>query len=157
MKKNRLKSRTILNIAIIIVSLSAIVWVLSDSSITEKLGKSADQAGEFPEAVGTSSDQLDQMLTEEKSELQAEFDSVVNEFNTQLTQFEQRLENKAEEVDFLSQQVIDDLKAERDTLSSELEEFQAQSLEKWNEFEEEYRHDLGKFVESIEYFFEDNA
>ncbi len=126
---------------------------ISCNSTSQKKNKKTD---ELKEEVQDVREELDEMIASEKKEIRNELDSVIVDFNIQLSILEGKLESKNKELSAETKEMLDALKAQRDTLKVRLDDIENQAENEWESFKEELRHDMKQFSSSVVDFFIEN-
>lgn len=156
MKRNRIMIRTIPKTLSFLLFAAILSFGYSCNNTGEKESDS-ERLKALSEEVKDVENEAEKIILAEKQELENELDSIIEVFEVRMAAYKAEINQTQKELNVAQERVIANLNAERDTLSMELEKIKSQSAEQWIEFKEEFEHDLDNFVESIEYFFEDNA
>ena len=99
----------------------------------------------------------DSIFIAERQELTDEAEKAIIIFNEKLEVFNNQLEQTNEKVSVESQEMLENLKAKKDSLESKIEQINELTKENWDEFRKELKHDLNEFDQGLESFNEDNV
>ena len=130
----------------------AVIPVMAACTSTSKKSNT-----ELKEEVTDVKQELNEIAQNEKAELKAEVDSMVNDFNLQMAALENKIEEGEMQLNEEAENLLQGLKAERDSLKRKAEEIELQTEKDWEEFRNELEHDVIKFKEGVGTFFEDNV
>ncbi|MFO7656649.1 MAG: hypothetical protein R6W78_06245 [Bacteroidales bacterium] len=111
---------------------------------------------ELSEEIQDVKEELDEIAAKEKQELKNDIESIVADFNNQVNAIESSINKGNKKLSSEAQEMLNNLKAERDTLNMKLDEIENQTEQKWSAFKKELEHDTKQFASSVEDFFKDN-
>lgn len=142
------------------VKTAMIVWLILPAllfAVSSCNRSSKDNSkSELLEEVQDVKEELDEIAAKEKQELKNDIDSIVADFNNQVNAIESNIKKGNKKLNSETQEMLNNLKAERDTLSMKLDEIENQTEQKWSAFKQELEHDTKQFASSVEDFFKDN-
>lgn len=125
-------------------------------SACNQSAKDKENKSELVEEIQDVKDELDEIATKEKQELINNIELLVADFNKKVNTIESKIETGNNKLNKETQAMLDNLKAERDTLNMRLNEVENQTQAEWKSFKEEVEYDSEQFAKSVENFFQDN-
>jgi len=100
--------------------------------------------------------ELSDTIKEEMAAFKKEMRQSLDEYGEKIDAYEQEMEELQARQDVTLTNMLNDLKARRDSITTKLEEIDQKTADEWGEFKAEIRHDINLYIESVKAFFEDN-
>ncbi len=111
---------------------------------------------EFSQGVQHVNKELNKVTVMEQDKLKDKIDSVIADFNVQINEFESELNEGNRRMDANTEELLNDLKADRDTLKMKLNVIENQSEKQWKVYKKELEHDVDQFTMNVKDFFQNN-
>lgn len=99
---------------------------------------------------------LHDIIILEKTEMESKADSVINNFNNQLEKLEANMKKGNNKMSSKSEEMLNKLKAERDTLAMKLNKIESETDKNWDSLKAELNHDIKQFSSGVKDFFRKN-
>lgn len=128
------------------------IFMITAVSCSSTSGKSENKTEEMQDAKTEVADGLQQ----EKEDALSKVDSIIADFNAQISTLELAVDSSTVIVDSAMSEIADKLKADRDSLLVLKEEITLQTEQSWSEFKTELDQDAKQFANSVNDFFVEN-
>lgn len=136
----------------LLVTLLSVGLLLSVFSCRQQ----GEKKGAIEEEMEDVKQELSDTIKEEMAAFKKEMRQSLDEYGEKIDTYEKELEELQTRQDVTLTNMLNDLKARRDSITTKIEEIDQKTADEWEEFKAEIRHDVNQYIESVKAFFEDN-
>ena len=150
--KANFKEAVTAKISIFLVLVISLSVIACDSAKNKKL---KEKKSKLTEEVLNAEEDLVKIAEMQKKEMKRKVDSVVTDFNSQLEKYQSSINRRNQKMNAETRELLNKIKAERDSLNIKMSEMKNQTEKSWTYFEKEMEQDILKFSASVKSFFKE--
>lgn len=150
--KANFKEAVTAKISIFLVLVISLSVIACDSAKNKKL---KEKKSKLTEEVLNAEEDLVKIAEMQKKEMKRKVDSVVTDFNSQLEKYQSSINRRNQKMNAETRELLDKIKADRDSLNIKMSEMKNQTEKSWTYFEKEMEQDILKFSASVKSFFKE--
>jgi hypothetical protein len=150
--KANFKEAVTVKISIFLVLVISLSVIACDSA---KNKKQKEKKSKLTEQVLNAEEDLVKIAEMQKKEMKRKVDSVITDFNSQLEKYQSSINRRNQKMNAETRELLNKIKAERDSLNIKMSEMKNQTEKSWTYFEKEMEQDILKFSASVKSFFKE--
>lgn len=140
-----------LKLSLLALPLTTILLVSCNNST-----KKSEDKKELKEEVQDVHEEVNEIVNMEKKELKDNVNAAIADFNSKMEKLDAKIKSGNQELNQETNELLNNLKAQRDQLKVKLDTAEMLTEDKWEDFKNEFEHDINNFNKSVQDFFKDN-